>query len=549
MKTMKKVISVLLLVCVLASFATVSAYASGENTEVTSYLTSLTLSATASSGSSVGTATAITITATVGDTVKITPTTEGEGTSGEGNFLRAVTYSSSPELTGVLDTGTGAQTYFVNSAGTYIVTVTTNGMDKNGNALTATCTINVKSKEEAAPSSIKILTPASTNVRVNTSIALQAEVTNGVFGYWEVAYGSVGSGTFSVVSGNPKVNFTATSAGKVNIVAYTKDGTASEPLELNVTAARTPNVVCSVARIDNNEEVTFSVGNAETGEQFTWSYTTSPSTSQIIKSAVDKGGEYLLTGGKGEGYVTVTAKDKYGATGSITVPVNVMDTGDAKLSPTNVTWTRGQGNLTFTVEPTMYSAYIDGVCIIGSGNTSKYSYIASSRNLVINSSYLSTLSAGEHILRVDTVYNSGTGAGQGAGTVYATITINGTASAAYGDNAHVRGTSNNLYFNSNSAIKSVYISNQLIDEANYTLSSDGKSVTLKASFLNLLNYGSYTMRLDNTSGGSETATFRIVTANYAPATGDESNLAIWVAVMLISGVGAFALIPRRKKEM
>ena len=57
------------------------------------------------------------------------------------------------------------------------------------------------------------------------------------------------------------------------------------------------------------------------------------------------------------------------------------------------------------------------------------------------------------------------------------------------------------------------------------------------------------MKLENTSGGTETATFRIVTANYAPATGDDSNLAIWVAVMLISGVGAFALIPRRKKEM
>ena len=172
-----------------------------------------------------------------------------------------------------------------------------------------------------------------------------------------------------------------------------------------------------------------------------------------------------------------------------------------------------------------------------------------SKNLVINSSYLATLSAGEHILRVDTVYGSGEGINQGAGTVYATITINGTASAAYGDNAHVRGTSSNLYFNSNGAIKNVYISNQLIDPANYTLSNNGKSITLKAGFLNLLNYGSYTMKLENTNGGTETATFRIVTANYAPATGDESNLAIWVAVMLISGVGAFALIPRRKKEM
>lgn len=398
------------------------------------------------------------------------------------------------------------------------------------------------------------ITAQDKSVRVGGKIVLTANVTGGSgFGYWEIsgAESSVGAtGSFDY-SNNQTVNFTAgTTPGTVKIYAHAKDSSVTASVTITITANRTPQVACSVDRIDKNETATFWVENRESDtETFTWSYTTSPSTAQIITKSNDRGVGLDLTGGKGEGYVTVTAKDKYGATGSITVPVNVMDTGDAKLSPTNVTWTRGQGNLTFTVEPTMYSAYINGVCITGSGNTSKYSYIASSRNLVINSSYLSTLSAGEHILRVDTVYNSGTGAGQGAGTVYATITINGTASAAYGDNAHVRGTSNNLYFNSNSAISKVYISNQLIDSANYTLSSDGKSVTLKASFLNLLNYGSYTMKLENTSGGTETATFRIVTANYAPATGDESNLAIWVAVMLISGVGAFALIPRRKKEM
>ena len=35
----------------------------------------------------------------------------------------------------------------------------------------------------------------------------------------------------------------------------------------------------------------------------------------------------------------------------------------------------------------------------------------------------------------------------------------------------------------------------------------------------------------------------------SPATGDESNLALWIAVMIVSGAGAIALIPRRKKEM
>lgn len=544
MKTMKKVISVLLLVCVLASFAAVPAYAEGEEaTLAANYVKEVTLSPSSA-------------TLKAGETITITPSTPNNSDVKEDNPVYGVTWGISDTSALVKeseDSNTGAVTFRAQSVDadtTVTVTATAKGFAAdNTTHPSATCTITVKKAEVKPVASVVILEPTTKNVRINTSITLKAEVTNGDFGYWEVAYGSTGKGTFDVVSGNKTVNFTGTAVGAVKVVAYAKDGTASAPLELNVTDVRTPQVACSVSRIDNGETATFWVTNAEAGETFTWSYTTSPSSAQIITKSTDRGEGLDLTGGKGEGSVTVTAKDKYGATASITVPVNVMDTGDAKLSPTNVTWSRGQGNLTFTVEPVLYNAYIDGVCITGSGNTGKYSYVWSSKNLIINSSYLATLSAGEHILRVDTVYGSGEGLNQGAGTVYATITINGTASAAYGDNAHVRGTSSNLYFNSTGAIKSVYISNQLIDPANYTISNDGKSITLKAGFLNLLNYGSYTMKLENSNGGTETTTFRIVTANYAPATGDDSNLAIWVAVMLISGVGAFALIPRRKKEM
>ena len=555
MKTMKKVISVLLLVCVLASFATVSAYATegGSETTTNTEVPKITQIFEVN-GKELSKANGETFTLKA-----VFQLPEGKSWSDytiiwstESNLV-TVSSSSTKADGNNQNTVTCATNYNTAAQNAYVAATL---LDSNGNrSETKTIMLTFPAVAVPAPtaaptpSSIKILEPASRNVRINTSIALEAEVKNGDFGYWEVANGSTGNGTFDVTSGNRKVNFTATAVGTVKVVAYTRDGTASAPLELNVTAARTPQVVCSVGRIDNGETATFWVNNAEDGETFTWSYVTSPATAQIITKATDRGVGLDLTGGKGEGTVTVTAKDKYGASGSVTVPVNVMDTGDAKLSPTNVTWSRGQGNLTFTVEPTMYSAYIDGVCITGSGNTNKYSYVYSSKNLVINSSYLATLSAGEHILRVDTVYNSGEGIGQGAGTVYAYITINGTASAAYGDNAHVRGTTGNLYFNSNGAIKNVYISNQLIDPANYTLSNNGKSVTLKANFLNLLNYGSYTMKLENTNGGTEKVNFRIVTANYAPATGDESNLAIWVAVLLISGVGAVALIPRRKKEM
>lgn len=385
-------------------------------------------------------------------------------------------------------------------------------------------------------------------IQVGATITVRANVTGSGFAAWTIDAMSSGNGSFD----DPyyyTAKFTATKAGVVTLVAGAEDGTKKK-IDITVTEARTPIVVCDVTQLVldefGNAKAYFYVSNRENSdEQFTWKYVTSPSGVEVIKQAADYKTGLDLWAGKGSGSVTVTATDKYGVSGSLTIPVNSADGVDTSIAPKNVTWSRGQGNLTFTIGPNFYAAYIDGVCFTGSGNESKYSHVWSSRNLVIKSSYLATLSAGQHTLRVDTLYDDSTR----AGSAYATITINGTASAIYGDNVHVRGNSNNLIFTSSGGVRNVYISNQLIDPANYTLSSDGKTLTLKANFLNLLNYGTYTMRLDTNNGGTETTTFRIVTANYAPATGDESNLAIWVAVLIISGAGAVALIPRRKKEM
>ena len=57
------------------------------------------------------------------------------------------------------------------------------------------------------------------------------------------------------------------------------------------------------------------------------------------------------------------------------------------------------------------------------------------------------------------------------------------------------------------------------------------------------------MQLSGTNGSTQSTNFRIVTANYAPSTGDETNIGLWVAIMILSGAGAVALIPRRKNMM
>lgn len=531
MKTMKKVISVLMMVCILASFMTVAAYADGEVDSAES----VTLSATASSGATAGGSDAITIAAYTGDTVTITPNvvTTGKAT-------KAVTWDST-----LTSSSEGVYT-MPETAGTYTVTVTTvAGNNITGAHPTATCTINVAKKVVDSPA-VGSISAQSNSVMIGNSVKLRLNLVSGKFAYWKVDSLSAGYGTIAVAD-NIEVDFNANRVGDAKISAIDNMGNVIDTITIKVTDKRTLEVATNVTRIDNGEVVWFYVKNAESStESFTWSYSTTPATLSIVTATSSASApNFSVTGGKGNGNVTVTATSANGETGSVTVPVNSLGYGDATLSPTNVNWAKGQGNLTFTVSPLLYAAYMDDVCFTGSGNTSKYNYVYSSSNLVINSSFLATLSAGQHVLRVDTVDANG----NNAGTQYAYITVSGTASAAYGDNAHVRGTTSDLYFTANSAINSVTISGTTIDPANYTLSNNGKTITLKANFLNLLNYGSYTMKLGNTNGGTETATFRVVTANYAPATGDESNLAIWIAVMVISGAGAIALIPRKKKEM
>ena len=347
-----------------------------------------------------------------------------------------------------------------------------------------------------------------------------------------------------------KVTGLEKTSSPVTLTAYARKGSNTVlyqgSVQLTVGDVRTITLIANPSNIAvAGGKSTVSVSGANSGEVYDWTIT--PSSSAVMTSYSTYAQSVDIVGGNADGYIQVTATLRGNSSVKATTTVSVLseEPYNATISPSSVTWSKGQGNLEFTLKPYLYDAYLDGVLITGSQNSSKYSY-AWSGNFILKSSYLQTLSAGTHTLKVRTTDDKGTTPN---GIVYATITINGTASAAYGDNAHVRGNSNNLYFNSTGAIKNVYISNQLIDPANYTLDSTGRSLTLKASFLNLLNYGTYTMKLETTNGTTETTTFRIVTANYAPATGDESNLALWIAVMIVSGAGAIALIPRRKKEM
>ena len=157
--------------------------------------------------------------------------------------------------------------------------------------------------------------------------------------------------------------------------------------------------------------------------------------------------------------------------------------------------------------------------------------------LTLNAAFLNQLAYGSYTMQIDCTNGS---------TVTCVFNI---AAGDYqnpddennstGDNVHVKGTDEELYFNSTSAIKDVYISGRWIDPANYSLSTDGKMLTLNAAFLNQLAYGSYTMQIGCTNDSTVTCVFSIAATIIASGSCGE-NLT-WTldenGLLTISGTG------------
>ena len=72
-------------------------------------------------------------------------------------------------------------------------------------------------------------------------------------------------------------------------------------------------------------------------------------------------------------------------------------------------------------------------------------------------------------------------------------------------------------------------------------------VTINAGYLNTLAKGNYPVTL-LFKDGEATAQFDVHYGSASPKTGDENNLVLWLAVMLLSGSAVVALIPRKKKQ-
>ena len=452
--------------------------------------------------------------------------------------------SSNPKVATVKsDDGSGTvQLELGGAAGTTTITATST----DGTAVSGKCLVTISSDDKT----LVTVTPAKADLVVGESITLTAYVSGkdsesdtAYFDHWYCTSSAV-----NITRDGNVATITAKSAtsNPIEVRAYSNDGKYGYAL-INISKSEALELSASATTVKSGKTVTISVDNARNNETFTWSY--SPSDAGFVSNAYEKGNNFCIVGGDLEGSITVTctSDNDSSRTASVLLGINSVDPyGNAYIMPKSVNWTRGSGDLTFQISPAAYWTYLDNQ-YLNTKSTSLASYW--NGTLTLKSAYLNTLSNGTHTLKVYTAYDE---YNNPTGLVYANIYISGngtSASATYGDNAHVKGTASNLYFNSGNAISDVYISGKWIDPANYSLSTDGKTLTLNSSFLNQLSYGTYTMNLNGTNGSTQSTTFRIVTANYAPSTGDETNIGLWVAIMILSGAGAIALIPRRKNMM
>lgn len=216
---------------------------------------------------------------------------------------------------------------------------------------------------------------------------------------------------------------------------------------------------------------------------------------------------------------------------TVRAAVSIAPTDDNK----DAKWYYGDGVLKFDV-----SAKVTGVSVDGSTIDSKNYSVNDDGILTLKAAFLKTLAYGEHSLTVSTDYGS-------ASTKFTTAP---SVVAKNGSN-HTKGGTKDLAFTSSDPVTEVYVGSKKLDSANYTISSDGKTITLKAAFLNTLKADTtYTLTVKGDAGTAST-TFKILSPGSAasnPKTGDESNIALWVVVLVLSGAAAVALMPRKKKQ-
>ena len=87
-----------------------------------------------------------------------------------------------------------------------------------------------------------------------------------------------------------------------------------------------------------------------------------------------------------------------------------------------------------------------------------------------------------------------------------------------------------------------------VDKANYEVKAGSTIITLKASYLDTLAVGEHTITVVYTDGSTD-GTFNVHAKANSPATGDNSHMFLWIALLFISGGAVITLtVVERKKR-
>lgn len=182
------------------------------------------------------------------------------------------------------------------------------------------------------------------------------------------------------------------------------------------------------------------------------------------------------------------------------------------------------------------------------GNTvDAANYSVSDKNVLsLKAAYLKSLPYGEHTMVV-------TLAGEEV-----TIKFTTAPSLVPKDATnHTKGGQKDLVFIASDPMDTVWVGKTQLKADYYTISSDGKTITLKAAFLNTLKadttYNITTAKSNGNNGYTYNAvsSFRILSAASAgatPGTGDSANFGLWIALLVISGAAIAVILPKRRKE-
>ena len=306
--------------------------------------------------------------------------------------------------------------------------------------------------------------------------------------------------------------------------------------------------------------VSGSYSHVLTVNEYSISGTTLTLTEKYLGSLAD--GEYYLVGFPIEGS---TADQTI--LGKFIVKSGEMPLGDWELSPDYQIWYSGTDPLTF---------YSDVFAAAGEG----WNYKGYGWDVIVPDIRVSTRSnmSGATSVRIDQYWDLGYGyfmLGQNflsslsADETYYMQVIDarhpdviytnvvsfrvGPTLRAIDTDKHVINSTRSLRFRSSAPIAEVYVGNiMLTDPADYGVSWDGKTVTLSFEFLNKRSPGNtYTIKVRTTDGEWAATTFQVLTTaqgSASPRTGDESNLGLWAAFLLLSGTAVVVLVPKLRKQ-